>query len=131
MRAARLRCPGKIENRTLSLSIKDNGIGIPAESLGGIFAMFFQVEGAALHSEGGLGIGLALAHGLTELHGGVVEAKESEGLWRGSEFIVKLPIVAPGAVVSPRLADALRRLRLSADGCWSRMTTKMPRTALR
>ena len=54
--------------------------------------MFSQVEGAAARSEGGLGIGLALVHGLTELHGGTVEAK-SEGLGRGSEFIVKLPIV--------------------------------------
>ena len=66
--------------------------------------MFSQVAGAAGHSEGGLGIGLALVHGLTELHGGIVEAK-SEGLGRGSEFIVKLPIVAPGAVEAPP-ADA-------------------------
>ena len=62
-----------------ALSIKDNGIGIPAESLNGIFAMFSQVEGAAARSEGGLGIGLALVNGLIELHGGTVEAR-SEGV---------------------------------------------------
>lgn len=82
---------GRMESGALSLSIKDNGIGIPAESLDGIFAMFSQVEGAATRSEGGLGIGLALVKGLIELHGGTVEAK-SEGLGRGSEFIVRLPI---------------------------------------
>jgi PAS domain S-box-containing protein len=80
------------ENGTLSLYIKDNGIGIPRESLKGIFEMFFQVEGAGARSERGLGIGLALVNGLVELHGGTVDAK-SEGLGHGSEFIVKLPIV--------------------------------------
>ncbi len=82
---------GRMESGALSLSVKDNGIGIPAESLDGIFAMFSQVEGAATRSEGGLGIGLALVKGLIELHGGTVEAK-SEGLGRGSEFIVSLPV---------------------------------------
>ena len=66
---------GRMESGALSVSIKDNGIGIPAESLEGIFAMFSQVEGAATRSEGGLGIGLALVKGLIELHGGTVEAR--------------------------------------------------------
>jgi PAS domain S-box-containing protein len=91
---------GHIEKGTLSLSIKDDGIGIPAESLGGIFAMFSQVEGAAVHSEGGLGIGLALVSGLTELHGGTVEAK-SEGLGYGSEFVVSLPVNTVDVVAMP------------------------------
>ncbi len=78
---------------TLILSIKDNGIGISAESLEGIFNMFSQVESAGTRSEGGLGIGLALVSGLIELHGGTVEAR-SPGLGRGSEFIVKLPVIA-------------------------------------
>jgi PAS domain S-box-containing protein len=84
---------GRVESGTLCLSVKDNGIGIPADSLEGIFAMFSQVEGAVSRSEGGLGIGLALVKGLIELHGGSVEAK-SEGLGRGSEVIVKVPIDA-------------------------------------
>jgi PAS domain S-box-containing protein len=91
---------GCIEKGALSLSIKDDGIGIPAESLGGIFAMFSQVEGAAVHSEGGLGIGLALVSGITELHGGTVEAK-SEGLGFGSEFVVRLPVITADAVATP------------------------------
>jgi CheY-like chemotaxis protein len=81
------------------LSINDNGIGIPAESLKSIFAMFSQVEGAGARSEGGLGIGLALVNGLIELHGGTVEAK-SEGLGRGSEFIVSLPLTCESATRS-------------------------------
>jgi CheY-like chemotaxis protein len=84
----------------LCLSIKDNGIGIPAESLDGIFAMFSQIESAAARSEGGLGIGLALVNGLVELHGGTVEAK-SEGAGHGSEFTVRLPIVSSGSVATP------------------------------
>jgi CheY-like chemotaxis protein len=57
-----------------------------------IFSMFSQVEEALTRSEGGLGIGLALVKGLTELHNGTVEAR-SPGLGQGSEFIVSLPIV--------------------------------------
>ena len=94
---------GHIADGTLSLSVKDNGIGIPSESLDGIFAMFSQVESAAGRSEGGLGIGLALVNGLTELHGGTVEAR-SEGLGHGSEFIVKLPIVTREAMATPTAA---------------------------
>jgi PAS domain S-box-containing protein len=88
---------GRVIDDELSLSVKDTGIGIPAESLDGIFEMFSQVEGAAARSEGGLGIGLALVKGLVGLHGGTVEA-HSEGLGRGSEFIIRLPT---GAIDSP------------------------------
>lgn len=91
---------GRIEGGALSLAIKDNGIGIPAESLNGIFAMFSQVESGAARAEGGLGIGLAIVNGLTELHGGTVEAK-SGGLGHGSEFIVTLPIVTSHSVATP------------------------------
>jgi len=90
---------GRIEGGTLSLAVKDNGIGIPVESLNGIFAMFSQVESGAARSEGGLGIGLALVSGLTELHGGTVEAK-SDGLGHGSEFVVKLPTVTSDSVAT-------------------------------
>jgi CheY-like chemotaxis protein len=56
----------------------------------GLFTMFSQVNSAIDRAEGGLGIGLALVKGLLELHGGRVEVR-SEGLGRGSEFIVHLP----------------------------------------
>jgi PAS domain S-box-containing protein len=74
------------------VSVRDTGIGIAAEHLNHIFEMFSQVEPALERSHGGLGIGLAMVRGLVELHGGCVEAR-SDGIGRGSEFIVRLPIV--------------------------------------
>ena len=79
------------------MSVRDNGIGIPAESLGNIFDMFSQVDRTIERSTGGLGIGLALVKGLVEMHGGTVTA-ESGGPGRGSTFTVRLPAV--GAVRS-------------------------------
>jgi PAS domain S-box-containing protein len=72
------------------VSVRDNGIGIPAESLGNIFDMFSQVDRSIERSTGGLGIGLALVKGLVEMHGGAVAA-ESAGLGQGSTFTVRLP----------------------------------------
>lgn len=82
-----------IQDDTLSLSVKDEGIGIAPEDLTGIFDMFSQVEGVLGRSDGGLGIGLALVKGLVQLHGGSVHV-HSAGLGHGSEFIVRLPIAA-------------------------------------
>ncbi|MFO1241759.1 MAG: CheR family methyltransferase [Rickettsiales bacterium] len=73
------------------LSIKDNGIGIPANMLSSVFDMFVQVDTALERSHGGLGIGLTLVKKLVELHGGRVEVKSS-GKDKGSEFIVRLPL---------------------------------------
>lgn len=73
------------------ISVRDNGIGIPRQELPRIFEMFTQMDHTIERSEGGLGIGLTLVRRLVELHGGVVEAR-SEGLNRGSEFIVRLPL---------------------------------------
>jgi PAS domain S-box-containing protein len=108
---------GRLEEGTLALSIKDNGIGIPRGSLSGIFEMFYQVEGAGARSEGGLGIGLALVNGLVQLHGGTVEAK-SEGLGRGSEFMVNLPVAfdpAPIFVTDAVAPATIGRRILVAD----------------
>jgi signal transduction histidine kinase/ActR/RegA family two-component response regulator len=72
--------------------VKDNGIGIPHEMLSGIFDLFAQVDHSLDHSQGGLGLGLTLVRSLVEMHGGSVQAL-SEGLSRGSEFIVRLPVL--------------------------------------
>lgn len=72
------------------LSVKDDGIGIPQEELAQLFVMFSQLEGGREHAQGGLGIGLALAKGIVELHGGTIEAR-SAGPGAGSEFTIRLP----------------------------------------
>src|SRR6185436_7758951 len=76
---------------TAVLKVRDAGIGIAASMLSKVFDMFTQVGRESAHSEGGLGIGLALAKRLVEMHGGSIEA-HSEGLGKGSEFIVRLPV---------------------------------------
>jgi len=85
------------------LRVRDNGIGIAAEQMPHIFEMFGQVESALERSQGGLGIGLSLAKGLVELHGGTISA-HSEGVGHGSEFVVRLPLVARHAGASVRAA---------------------------
>jgi signal transduction histidine kinase len=72
------------------LRIRDSGVGIDSEMLPHIFDPFWQVERTFDHSQGGLGIGLALVRKLAELHGGSASAS-SAGLGRGSEFVVRLP----------------------------------------
>jgi CheY-like chemotaxis protein len=75
----------------VSISVRDDGIGIPPEKLPHIFEMFEQVHRGAGRSQGGLGIGLTMARSLVEMHGGSVEAS-SAGPGQGSEFIVRLPL---------------------------------------
>jgi PAS domain S-box-containing protein len=72
------------------LRVRDTGVGISPEILPRIFDLFTQAEPSMARSQGGLGVGLALAQRLTQLHGGSVEAQSALG--HGSEFIVRLPI---------------------------------------
>jgi CheY-like chemotaxis protein/two-component sensor histidine kinase len=80
------------EGSDVVVSVRDTGIGIPRDKLRGVFELFAQVHGALEKSQGGLGIGLSLVKRLVEMHDGTIEAR-SEGLGKGSEFIVRLPIV--------------------------------------
>jgi CheY-like chemotaxis protein len=66
-------------------------VGLEAHQLSRVFDMFEQVETSLQRSEAGLGIGLTLVRELTQMHGGCVHAR-SEGLGRGSEFVVELPL---------------------------------------
>jgi len=75
------------------VTVTDNGIGIPAESLSNIFEMFSQLGTNPSRTEGGLGIGLALVYRLVQMHSGTVSA-DSQGLGKGSTFTVRLPLQA-------------------------------------
>ena len=74
------------------VSVRDNGIGITEESLNQLFDLFYQAHPPLESIASGLGIGLTLARRLVELHGGSIEAR-SDGVGKGSEFVVYLPLV--------------------------------------
>ena len=73
------------------IRVRDNGVGIAPELLHHVFDLFTQVDGSLGRSYGGLGIGLALARNLVEMQDGRLQAR-SDGLGKGSEFTVKLPV---------------------------------------
>ena len=77
------------EGAEAEIRVQDNGVGLAPELLPRIFDMFAQADRA--RAAGGLGIGLALAKMLVDLHGGRIEAR-SGGVGRGSEFAVRLPV---------------------------------------
>lgn len=77
----------------VKISVRDTGIGIPAAMLAGIFELFAQVDRGNERSQSGLGVGLALARHLAEMHQGRIEVA-SPGANGGSVFTLYLPIVA-------------------------------------
>ena len=81
------------EGANVIVSIRDTGVGIAPEFLGKVFDLFTQGERTLDRSEGGLGIGLTLVRRLIEMHGGTVTAL-SEGVGEGSEFFIRLPLLA-------------------------------------
>jgi len=74
-------------------SVRDTGIGIPPDGLARVFDMFAQVHRSVGRGQGGLGIGLTMVRSLVEMHHGTVEVR-SAGAGQGSEFVVRLPLVA-------------------------------------
>jgi CheY-like chemotaxis protein len=84
------------EDDDVCIGVRDNGIGIAPGDLARVFGIFEQVHADERLSQGGLGIGLSLVKRLVEMHGGTVEAR-SEGVGRGSEFVVRLPVLVEQA----------------------------------
>jgi two-component system CheB/CheR fusion protein len=80
------------EADTAVVRVRDDGAGIPPEMQSSVFDLFTQGDHTLARSEGGLGVGLTLVKRLTEMHGGRVEVR-SDGPGRGSEFIVRLPVL--------------------------------------
>jgi CheY-like chemotaxis protein len=83
------------------IRVSDTGIGIAQGDLTRVFDLFFQADRSFARSEGGLGLGLTLVKRLVAMHGGSVEVY-SGGLNRGSEFIVRLPVIGS---LAPALHD--------------------------
>jgi signal transduction histidine kinase len=81
----------RADGEQAAFSVRDNGIGIAPEELPRVFDLFMQAEAARDRRDGGLGIGLALARKIAEMHGGTMQAV-SGGEGQGSEFICTLPL---------------------------------------
>jgi signal transduction histidine kinase/CheY-like chemotaxis protein len=98
------------------LTVSDDGIGMDAQLVKRVFDLFTQAERTPDRSQGGLGLGLALAKSLVELHGGAVDA-HSDGLGQGSTFSVRLPRHSQDLNAAPQhgaIDQAARRFGHSA-----------------
>jgi PAS domain S-box-containing protein len=89
-----IRVTAERQGNQAVVRVKDSGIGIAPELMPKIFDMFVQGETVTERTHGGLGLGLTLARDIVQLHGGSIEAK-SDGLGKGSEFVVALPLSVP------------------------------------
>jgi CheY-like chemotaxis protein len=103
---------GRVDGSAV-VTVRDNGIGIAADQLPRVFEMFAQIDASASRSHGGLGIGLALARKLVEMHGGRVEAM-SDGPGAGRTFTVRLPLGGSGKAApdAARTAPVLHARRV-------------------
>lgn len=97
----------EVQENILTITVRDNGIGIDGDLLPQVFNLFTQSDRTLDRSQGGLGIGLTLVKNLVEMHRGSVSA-ESDGLGLGCTFTVQLPTcAAPKPVVDERPRDAI------------------------
>lgn len=87
-----------------AIGVRDNGMGIAPETLPRMFGMFSRGERDIARAQGGLGIGLALSRRLAQMHGGTLEAT-SDGVGKGSEFTVRIPLAA-GAAAAPQPVES-------------------------
>jgi PAS domain S-box-containing protein len=97
-----------------TITVSDNGPGIAPEALPRMFGMFSRGDRTSGRGQGGLGIGLALARRLAEMHGGTLSA-QSEGLGKGCAFTLRLPLAVSqlaGAAPESALNDAVPRRRI-------------------
>ena len=127
-RGGRIRL--KVERRAEKavISVQDNGIGIPRHMLSQVFDMFTQIDRNLERSQSGLGIGLSIVKRLVEMHGGAIEAM-SEGKDKGSEFLVRLPIIQSlPRIQVPDHGQAVSSVECVASWLW--MTTRTRRASL-
>jgi two-component system CheB/CheR fusion protein len=91
------------------IQVVDTGVGMAPDMVSRLFQPFSQADATLDRSKGGLGLGLALAKGLVELHGGTITAA-SAGLGQGAEFVVRLPLATEEAL-APRSGEDTARAR--------------------
>jgi PAS domain S-box-containing protein len=94
--AGRIWLTANRDGNEVLLSVRDAGAGIVPDLLPHVFDLFVQGDQSLERSQGGLGIGLTIVKRLVEMHGGAITA-HSEGLGKGSEFVVRLPVHTPSA----------------------------------
>jgi signal transduction histidine kinase len=107
------------DNGGVRVSVRDTGVGIAADKLDAVFEAFDRVDRSLQTGHEGLGIGLTLVKALVEMHGGTVQA-HSEGLGKGSEFGIWLPVASPASTaaapsVAPARTHKTRRVLLVDD----------------
>ncbi len=103
------------EGDSVLVSVQDSGIGIPADMLAKVFEPFTQLDNSLERTRGGLGIGLALARRLVEMHGGAIDAR-SAGVGQGSRFVVRLPVAARQSVTRSVVLEAFNPVPVPALG---------------
>lgn len=91
-RGGRISLTAERQGDEAVITVRDNGPGIAREMLPRLFEMFVQLDSSPERSQRGLGVGLTLVKRIVELHGGTIEGR-SEGLGKGSEFVVRIPVV--------------------------------------
>jgi signal transduction histidine kinase/CheY-like chemotaxis protein len=91
-----IRVTARLAYGAVEIRVVDTGIGIAADKMPAVFDMFTQFDASPERTHGGLGVGLALAKRLVQLHGGTITAR-SDGLGHGSEFTVRLPLATAPA----------------------------------
>ncbi len=94
----------RTQDRRVVVSVRDNGMGIPPEMLEYVFKPFAQLDRSFERPDGGVGIGLALAKKLIELHRGGIHAR-SAGRGKGTELLVHLPLTAAAPAKRARAPD--------------------------
>ena len=122
----------KREGSDVVFRVRDSGIGIGPDLLPNVFDLFAQANRSLHRAEGGLGIGLTIVRGLTELHGGRVSVS-SQGFGRGTEFVVALPaekretkrVPTPTSVVHEKTSQPRRVLVVEDQPALSRVTVAL------
>jgi PAS domain S-box-containing protein len=117
-RNGRIELAVRRDDAEVEIRVCDDGVGIEPAMLAKVFELFTQAGNAPTQSQGGLGIGLTLARTLVELHGGRIDA-HSAGAGKGSEFVVRLPVLFTRPTVEKTIAErpgnAVRRRVLVVD----------------